>query len=259
MISMPSTHWEILDLAGREPLEAKLERLPDAPAIYCFCQSITVDASTSSHELRDHLANILRRPHGPQFSSAVGPYEQVRLVHEPPYTEKFVENVLNNKLIENNDFRVELHRILILLQDIIPPYYVGETGNLQRRIREHLAGRKSDLGERIRREGLSWEDLVVKYTTVDTATVASLESPRNDNAVEDKGFGEYKTVPEEDDGEDDETAEILGALTPFSQSSRSERPERRFLEELITRLCRPRYIEKVGGRVIKVDHEEGDS
>jgi hypothetical protein len=66
---------------------------------------------------------------------------------------------------ESEEFRRLLADILVRSSGLQSPLYVGQTGNLRRRIVQHLDP-VSDLSMRLRREGITIGDCVLAYTEV---------------------------------------------------------------------------------------------
>jgi hypothetical protein len=59
-----------------------------------------------------------------------------------------------------------VRRFLEQVQDQVPAMYVGETGNLRRRIKQHLSGDSDFALEVVRDGGFSWDDLVLGYCSL---------------------------------------------------------------------------------------------
>lgn len=246
---MSEKKWTHVQLSGPGPIAAKLKRLPTGAAIYSFCPSISFPAGLRGQDLLAHLWDLCEISHGPNLSSALGAYESIQLVHksEVPFTYlKNSPDIL--AVLEDQSFVECLSEILSAAQELVPPYYVGETRNLQVRVKQHLDA-NSDLRARLHTKNIPIESLTLRYYLLDKGC---------DNFLEEEVLGDG-VVDDTEDGDVDEDLELNAMIASglssasYDAENQEAKRKRKLIEELLSRLCRPRYIEQLGSRQIRID------
>lgn len=227
--------WRYLYLSDPGPLETKLERLPEVgPSVYGFYLDVRLRMETTPQSVIERIQALCSVPHGPERRSDLWPYESLLVTHKSPLEFTYLSWCEDTAgLFQSQDFMTEISAVLAALQDVLPPLYVGETHRLRDRIREHLTG-GSDLLGRLEAVGIKVDDLVVRHIVLEGVPSGAEPEERAD-----LGGDVYEVyLPGVD-----------------SNSDKLLRRRRRFFEELVTRLCKPRFIHKLGGHQSRLRQE----
>ena len=162
----PIATWEYV--SGSELLEALNEnRLQDIlqqrSAIYIWKKALQNPGQvlTDSRSLVGWIDHLLDTPHSIVNDKYVGPHIQFRTIElkSQPATQR-VRNIIQHWTTKRSN-RHWLNAYLASLTQHTPALYVGETGNLQRRIAEHLRA-QTDFGILVDNH-LSWNSIDLHY------------------------------------------------------------------------------------------------
>jgi hypothetical protein len=241
--------WAHISLSGGGPVGHKLQRLPTGSAIYAFCPTVKLPPEKKGLDLLEHLQRLCETPYGPDIAAWFGPYARASLSHHCKRQYGYLKKESSTlTTLEDEAFLKCLNQALEAAQELVPPYYIGETENLQRRIRDHLAT-NSDLRVRLSRVGIDIQDLTVRYFLLSSECGGLLEDDRNADSSE--GSGEAASF------EDDMGVLVATGLDDisFEFGVSASRRRRLLIEEVLSRLCRPRYIEKLGTHFVGSDPE----
>jgi len=221
--------WNYLYLADPGPLDVKLQRLPEiGAAVYAFYVDVRVSDGLVGRDLVDRLQELCALPHGPSRKTRLWPYETLMIEYQSDLPFSFIAwDAKTEELFETPTFSEEIRAVMDAIQQVLPPLYVGETHQLRARIANHLSP-SSDLSLRLADRGLDVAQLLLRYMILDGVAPVVRQTEEFGDAVEDQ-YAVYLPVP-------------VG--TPNEESSRRAQ---RFIEELVTRLCKPRFTSKLGG------------
>lgn len=215
--------WTYLHLSDPGPLEAKLETLPESPAVYSFCLSLKPPASDAIG-LLDWLIQLCDLPTGHPSIARLGPYQEITADYRSGYRRSYLTRDHAVKvLFDDPNFVCYLRKIIGISQSLIPPLYVGETVNLNQRLVQHLKP-NSDLRLRLESAGIDIHQTAIRYCLVTAVS-------------EFQGESDGDELEKEFDG----SAEFIG----------QQKLHLHFIEELLTRLCRPGFAAKIGKIIVR--------
>jgi hypothetical protein len=210
-------------------METKLDRLPEkGPAVYGFYLDVRPPKRADNPQFVQALRDLCALPHGPTRKATLWPYETLTVEHRTAVELSYVAwDASTERLFSRPGFADEVCAVLSAIQEIIPPLYVGESHRLRGRIRDHLS-EGSDLLPRLEACGLRIDQLVLRYLLLEGVA----PDERVEELVEEPADDEYSVYLS---GESAHPVDV-------------SRRDRLFIEELITRLCKPRFVNKVGNK-----------
>lgn len=210
--------WKSLRLDEVSPISVMLDRLPSKPGLYCIKLSLLNEYSDCS---LDSVRNKVIKSFGLPRQNSVGFYESVKLEHKLNVQPTYATDSVFNKLKTKSDFDIKFKKMMLLAETLSPVLYVGETNDIQRRLKEHLMD-NSELTSRFQAAEISLNDLLINWVVIEEGfdcpieTVESTVNPLDTWAIIEK---------------------------PKEQVDKSELL---FFEELLTQICKPRFIQKIG-------------
>jgi hypothetical protein len=138
--------------------------LPKQSAIYLWKLRVKPEVARQNGQgLLEHMDRIASLPQGRLSDIPLGRGLLIQdfLLGGTGLTDKKREELA--KLVRTPKGATFVWRYLMFLQTQIPAIYVGETGDLPRRIKEHLDGATDFGGTVIADPDLEWEDLMLEF------------------------------------------------------------------------------------------------
>lgn len=216
--------WEELRFSESTPLKYLIDRLPDKPALYAFCSNLTIEKL----ELVgwDDFRHMVDRAHGIKRESQIGFYESVTVLFSNNRSGSYFNEASFNSIKQDKVLSFRLTSLLKMAENLISPYYLGETTNLQLRVKQHLDA-SSALSKRLGSVGLTYNDMFLKFVTYES-------------------LGIKFDIKEEQNEDDDLEMLNLFSSQKVSGADSETKKSMLFFEEVLTRICKPRFIEKIG-------------
>lgn len=222
--------WQTIDFREPSPRDAKLDRLENSAAVYFFYLNIHLSSDLSSTEWCSQVVSLLSLKQGIDIDIPLGFYEAVKLEHRSGYGMSYLtDSKLDACLSEDSEFLNKISMLMDELQFMLPPLYVGETSLLRDRVSAHLTS--GALLERFNEGGIKEEDLLLRFVYLDDIGI-SLDLEETKPAA----------APDDEELLAQTFFQSAKTLTPGKQVG----PQLKFVEELLSRLMRPRFIRKLG-------------
>ena len=173
---MARIRWK--SVVGGELLEAGKgattldDLLDDCQAVYLWRRRIVAPrhVASNSHQLSQWLDRALAVPY-----SLVGPSQITHYITSRGFAIgggplSVAKQVTLKPISVDPSLRVMLGEYVASLSDFTPPLYVGETGNVRRRVREHMNG-ETQFSQTLQLEiGLGFSDVVLYYLNLGPST-----------------------------------------------------------------------------------------
>jgi len=161
---------------GKAFVDGDFEGVPQKAGIYIWKRIISIPDSVrnESKAFTEWITSIIETPIGlleNKYLTDIITLMELRFGGKPLSETK--QNTLRAFSKSPNN-RSEAVRFIKSLNAFTPPLYIGETNNLQRRFKDHLAA-DSDLTRYIQKLGMDWQDLSVKYITITDQQVDDVE------------------------------------------------------------------------------------
>lgn len=210
--------WKSLRLDEITPLDVLLDRLPPQPGIYCIKLNLLNDSSICSLSI---VRDKVHKSFGLPRKSSIGFYESVKLEHKLNVESSYATDDTYDKLNAKEGFSVKFQKMMLLAESLSPVLYVGETNDIQRRLKEHLLDSSQLIG-RFNAAEISTSDLLINWVVIEEGFDCPVEVV--ENAVNPLDTWAAIEAPKE----------------------QIDKSELLFFEELLTQICKPRFIEKLG-------------
>jgi hypothetical protein len=139
---------------------AACERLPDSAAVYAFFPPTPVVATDDAEVFVETLSALIEMRASPVLHARAGSLHHIALDNRSALSEH--KEALLAEYAQDPVFRAELATTVARCMPLRSPLYVGQTGTLQTRVRQHLAP-SSDLASRLRLTGIGIDRCVVAY------------------------------------------------------------------------------------------------
>lgn len=211
-------NWKSLRLDEGTPLSVLLDRLPPLPGLYCIKLNLLNDSSPCSLE---SVSEKVNKSFGLPRKTSIGFYESVQLEHKLNVKPSYATDSVYKKLNAKEGFGTKFEKMMLLAETLSPVLYVGETNDIQRRLKEHLMD-SSELISRFHSAGISASDLLINWVVIEEGFDCPVETV--ENAVNPLDTWATIEAPKE----------------------KVDKSELLFFEELLTQICKPRFIEKIG-------------
>lgn len=139
---------------------AACQRLPDSPAIYAFFAPVPVVSTLSPASFISSVMDVVEHRASPAHTRTLGSLHKIRLENQSDLSENKRERL--EEYAQSDAFRGFLADIIAAATPLRSPLYVGQTGGLRRRIKDHLAP-GSGLATRLRSADIQIENCTLGY------------------------------------------------------------------------------------------------